>query len=296
MAKAVDRPFEPMLAVDAADLSALTYPLLASYKMDGIRAVVTPDGPRTRSLKPIPNRHVHSLLSSLPHGLDGEIGVVTDGFVNFRATTSAVMSHDGAPTIRFFVFDNYLVRGTYDDRYFLIPTGLPDWVEIIAQHVVRNQQEVKSLFGVALAAGHEGLILRRGDAPYKFGRSTLKEAFLLKVKPWEDDEGEVVAITQEFENTNEKTRDERGRAKRSSAKAGKVARERMGTLVCKNPKWPGTFEIGGGFTHADREAIWNDRENVIGRFAKFQYLAVGGYDHPRMCQFLGWRSPEDMSS
>ena len=57
---------KPMLAVEAEDFEALTYPLLASYKLDGIRCLITVDGPRTRSLKPVPNKYIAGKLADLP--------------------------------------------------------------------------------------------------------------------------------------------------------------------------------------------------------------------------------------
>lgn len=294
-----DPIFRPLLAVDAEDLAALPYPLLASYKMDGIRALVTPEGARTRSLKPLPNRHAQALLSALPPGLDGEIGVVgEDGAINFRATTSAIMSRDGTPDFRYFIFDNYLSATTpYRTRYAALPReGLPSWVVLVSQREVHNADEVRALFATALAEGFEGLILRRADAPYKFGRSTLPEAILLKVKPWSDAEATIIDILPEYENTNKKTADERGYAKRSTKKEGRVQRDRMGTILVSNPaRWPKPFEIGTGFTQADRETFWKSRTALIGGVIRFGFVTVGGYDVPRHCVFQGFRAPEDMS-
>jgi DNA ligase 1 len=50
--------FKPMLAVDCGDVNALRFPLFASPKLDGVRAVVMNGGLMSRSLKPIPNVNV----------------------------------------------------------------------------------------------------------------------------------------------------------------------------------------------------------------------------------------------
>lgn len=296
MAKRVATELRPMLAVDADDLDALHYPLLASFKMDGIRALITPEGARTRSMKPIPNKYTHALLGTLPPGLDGEIGVLgSDGAINFRATTSAVMSHEGEPDVVYLIFDNYLTPGPFLERYESLPHGLPNWVSRIEQRVLDNATQVRLMFAEALERGYEGLILRRADAPYKFGRSTLKEQGLLKVKPWEDAEGLIVGMVPEYENTNEQTRDERGYAKRSSKKEGKVQRERLGAFVLQSERWPGTFECGTGLTHADKEKFWGMQNELIGKVhIRFSFITVGGYDVPRHCVFQGIRMAEDM--
>lgn len=298
-----DKPFQPMLAYSGElDLDKLPYPLLASTKMDGMRAVVTSQGALTRTLKPIPNGHIRSALERLPPGLDGEIGVLgADGAVNFRGSMRACRNTKGEPDFRYFVFDNFLIQGPYDQRLDSLSTMnvvFPDWLIILEQIWVTNRQQVETMFEHAVADGHEGLILRRGDAPYKHGRSTLDEAGLLKVKPWKDTEAIVIGMVQAFENTNEAVKDERGYTKRSSAKAGKVAKDMMGALevrmIYKGKM--AQFEIGTGFDEAERIEFWAMREHIIGKqWAKFRYVDVGGYDVPRSCSFLGFRIPEDMS-
>lgn len=284
-----------MLAVDAEDLELLHYPLLASFKMDGIRIVTCDDGPKTRSLKNVPNKYVRSWLELLPSGIDGEVGVIENGVINFRATTSAIMSFAGEPDINYFVFDKWNLPLSYDERYKKLQlTNLPDWCVLVEQILVHNAEEVRALFARALDEGHEGLILRRGDALYKFGRSTLNEAGLLKVKPWKDAEAKIIAVLPEFENTNEKEKNELGLSKRSSKKAGMIQKERMGKFLVESPLWPKPFEIGTGFTHADRLAFWWDRENLLGKLVRFGYVDAGGYDVPRHCVFQGFRDERDL--
>ena len=90
----------PMLACKTpADLSVLHFPLLASPKLDGIRCLITEQGPMSRSMKPIRNRYVQEVLSH-PHllGADGEliVGNATDPDV-YRTSNSGVMSENGEP-------------------------------------------------------------------------------------------------------------------------------------------------------------------------------------------------------
>jgi DNA ligase-1 len=287
--------FRPMLAVDAGDLAELRYPLLASWKIDGIRCVITKDGPRTRSLKPVPNIHVAKTLMSLREGLDGEL-VVFDklGKPDFRTTTSAIMSHGGEPEFKFCVFDDFTREYGFAARARALNLiALPPFVDIVAQRVAHNPAQVKDLFEEALFMGYEGLILRDPNGAYKQNRSTLREQGMLKVKPWEDAEALVIDCLPEYANHNEQTRDERGFAKRSTAKAGREAREMLGRLVVRNlARWPKDFEIGTGFTDTEKAALWKDKP--IGKVAKFAFVNVGGYDVPRHCSFRGFRAPEDL--
>ena len=75
------RPFKPMLAetCEDADRAALPFPLYATPKIDGLRCLVIDGVATSRSLKPIPNRFVQSVLGThLLDGLDGELVVGLD--------------------------------------------------------------------------------------------------------------------------------------------------------------------------------------------------------------------------
>src|SRR6185437_11420902 len=98
---------KPMLAVDCGGIETLTFPLIASPKLDGVRAIISADGVLSRTLKPIPNRRVQELLRGLPVGLDGELlaGDPTAPDV-YRKTVSMVMSEDAEITgLTYQVFD-----------------------------------------------------------------------------------------------------------------------------------------------------------------------------------------------
>lgn len=300
----------PMLAVSADDhLDQLTYPLIASFKMDGIRCLMAAETSGrgravSRTLKPIPNHFIRNTMEARLHaGKDGELAVLdASGNIDFRASTSAVMSREGEPDFRYFVFDNFLVPGSFEERlerlFATAPLtwSPPDWLIVVEQRLVHSADEVRAMFADALAKGFEGLILRCPKAAYKHNRSTLKEQGMLKVKPWADDEGLIVGMIREYENTNEKVLDERGLSKRSSAKAGKVARDAISGFVLFNPKWPKTFEVGTGLTRDEKEEFFRIQDQLIGKaFCRFSYITVGGYDVPRSCSYQGLRHPEDMS-
>jgi DNA ligase-1 len=52
------------------------------------------------------------------------------------------------------------------------------------------------------------------------------------------------------------------------------------------------FEIGTGFTEADRRELWV--APPIGNLVKYKYFAYGVKDKPRHPVFLGFRSPIDL--
>ena len=285
------KPFKPMLA-SPFDEALLKFPVLASAKLDGVRAIVRSGVVLSRALKPIPNKNVQKRFSHLEH-FDGEliVGASNDPDV-LRTTTSGVMRVDGDPEVSFHVFDHI---AAVDEPYLSRVERLwqsSDDVWIVDQTSIQTAERLVEYEKTALKQGFEGVMLRRPDAPYKFGRSTAREGYLLKVKRFHDDEFEIVGFEEEMFNANEATTSELGRTKRSSHKANKVPKGRLGALVLKYGDT--TFNCGTGFNDAERENIWAERERYLGQFAKIKYFAHGIKDVPKLPSFLGIRDVRDM--
>lgn len=284
--------FKPMLAVDA-DLDKLKFGLLASPKLDGIRAVVRNGVVYSRSNKPIPNKHVQNLFSSFEH-FDGEliVGEPTDPLV-YRNTTSGVMSVDGEPDVCLYVFDHIQ---NMKDSYRLRSRRLTKKhrVIVLEQEYIETLDDLLAYESNALSQGYEGLILRNLDAPYKMGRSTVREGYLLKLKRFSDAEALVVGFEERMRNDNEAFTDELGRTKRSSHKENKVGRGDLGALVCRTLEGNAVFSIGTGFTDEERKALWEASSSLVGRIVKYKFFDIGGYEVPRHPVFLGFRDKKDM--
>lgn len=286
------KPFRVMLATDY-DPEKLRFPVLASPKLDGIRAYVKDGVVLSRQNKPIPNDLVQSLFSKYEH-FDGEliVGSPTDPMC-FRNTVSGVMSEEGEPDVTFYVFD-HLGDGSvpYHVRLGVINAHRFEAVSALKQTYLESHSALKQYEAHCLTAGYEGVILRCPNAPYKQGRSTVREGYLLKVKIFLDDEATVVRFEERMHNTNEATVSETGRTKRSSHQAGKVGRGDLGALVVW---WKGqVFSIGTGFTDAERQHIWDNQNKYLGALVKFKYFPVGGYEAPRHPVFAGFRDRRDM--
>lgn len=278
-----------MLASDA-DLDKLRFPLLASAKLDGIRAVVKNGVVLSRSLKPIPNDYVQSLFWKQEY-CDGEL-IVGDPTSKtcYRDTVSGVMSKEGTPNVHFHVFDHIAdPTKTYTDRVKRLKNKS---VIVHPQHVVTCLDTLLQLEDKLLDKGYEGLILRDPDAPYKYGRSTAREGYLLKLKRFVDAEFEVIGFEERMHNGNEATVNELGHTKRSSHKENKTGRGDLGALVVRDNNGL-QFNVGTGFDDAQRSEIWNGRHEYIGKLAKVKYFAIGMKDAPRHPVFLGWRDRSD---
>ena len=298
--------FKPMLAASCDDLRALRYPLLATPKIDGIRCLVINGVAMSRSLKPIPNRYIQSVIGKPEfNGLDGEL-LVGD---SFQQATSGIMSEDGQPDFRYYVFDRWDLASGYRDRVRamlvraanLMAThfGESQFLTFLTPVELKNRAELDAYASQCLAEGHEGIMVRSPVGPYKYGRATFKEGYLTKIKPFEDAEATVIGWEERMHNANEATTNALGRTERSSHKENLVPMGTLGALVCSNNTlWPGqTFNIGTGFTDSQRDELWGQaqRGQLAGRIVKFKYQAIGTADKPRIPVFLGFRDARDLS-
>lgn len=291
---------KPMLAETCEDLASLKFPVLATPKLDGIRCLVIGGKALSRKFKEIPNRYIQKLVSQLPEGLDGELMLrwrMDEGYPTFQKVTSAVMSEDGEPEFVYNVFD-YVKNGLaypYSARMNdLRALVLPEFVEKILPESIGNLQQLEAYEAAALANGYEGVMVRSYESPYKCGRSTVREGYLLKIKRFKDSEATIIGFTPRMHNTNEATVDELGHTKRSSAKVGLVATAYLGTLKVVDVKSGVEFEIGTGFDDAMRKNIWENKMEYLGRTVKYKSQEIGTKDKPRFPVFLGFRDERDM--
>jgi DNA ligase-1 len=140
-------------------------------------------------------------------------------------------------------------------------------------------------------------MLRATRSPYKQGRSTLKEGYLMKLKRFADMEAVVTAISEAQHNTN--GHDNQGvHKKRTSHQAGMVGKGMLGALDVVGINGPFkdvAFSVGSGFTEQERVDIWEGGRDHIGKIIKVKYFPLGCKDAPRFPVFLGFRDPIDMS-
>ncbi|KAB2666037.1 hypothetical protein F9K91_07860 [Brucella tritici] len=282
--------FKPLLAA-TADVALLKFPYYATPKIDGIRCLIMRDGAVTRSLKPIPNEHIRTILSSpVLVGLDGEILTFTDGKRDdFNTVQSKVMRKDGEPEFKLVAFDKFSEPDeAYSKRiidmaaiyHSNMSPLLPDTITSLEELDAYEQRCVDE-------EGWEGVMLRKPNSIYKFGRSTTREGILLKVKRFYDDEAVILGTVEQMENGNEATVNALGHTERSSHKAGMIPKGTLGALACE---WQGVrFELGTGFSQAQRDQLWAERDSLIGLKVTFKFQGVGTHGAPRFPVFLGIR-------
>lgn len=291
---------EPMLAGKVSDVNKLAYPLIASPKLDGIRLLKLAGRALARSLKPIPNEHIREVIERLaPDGIDGE----TMSGSNFQEATSGVMRQTGKSPFALCAFD--LVKGDLRTPYrerlqhleeAVAALGEQNYIKAVPTLEVHTPEELLAFEEKVLGYGFEGAMVRAPNGPYKCGRSTEREGWLLKLKRFEDSEAEVLGFVEMLHNGNEAKVNELGRTARSSAKAGKVGKGTLGKFLCRDLKTGVEFRLGTGrgLDWKLRQHIWDNRPSFLGKIVKYEYQVVGVKNKPRCPVWVGFRDRLDL--
>jgi len=287
----------PMLASSTDGLN-LTYPLLASPKLDGVRALIMNGKVMSRSFKPIPNQFVQDLFGNVDfNGLDGELIVGAPTASNaYRATSSGVMSIEGKPEVKLYVFDDFSFPGRYQARFESVRKRLkkrPTLI-VVEQLIISSHEDLQWFEEQCLRDGYEGVMLRHPDSPYKQGRATPKEGYLMKLKRFEDSEAEIIGVQELMRNTNLATINETGHQERSLKQAGMVKAGTLGALMVRDLKTGVEFEIGTGFDQRARGQLWVQRNRIIGKTVKYKFFPTGSKEKPRFPVYLGFRDKIDL--
>ena len=292
--------FRPILASACEDITKLTYPVLCTLKLDGLRCIVKSGIVYSRSMKPIPSEVVQKKFGKVEYeGFDGEL-VYGDVFSHnvFTQSTSFCMSKKVPEGLQeteifFYVFDLVDSGGHLERLKKLSERSIGEGVILHLPTQIETPEKLKEFQERILSLNGEGVMIRSLNGPYKQGRSTLKEGYLLKLKTFEDSEATIIGFDEKMHNTNVAKVDELGYTERSTSKEGMVGADTLGALVVHSDEW-GEFRIGTGFDDDLRREIWENKDKYLGKLAKFKYFAVeSGYKKPRFGVYLGIRSEID---
>lgn len=289
----------PMLSGKLKKKTEYTYPLGATLKFDGIRCIIENGSALSRTFKPIPNKFIQSKLKDLPRGLDGELICRNK---SFNESQSAIMRFDGEPDFDFCVFD--YVKDSLEKPYLdrikdLKELVLPSFCIIVEPEILENHEEVVDYEAFALENNYEGIMVRSLDGPYKLGRSTENEGYLLKLKRFEDSEAEVIGFEEEMENQNESTTSELGLTKRGKKQEFMTPKGTLGKFIVREigeVPWKGQeFRIGTGqgLTKSLRQEVWDNKAKYLGQMITYTYQPHGMKDLPRIPIFKGFRDERD---
>lgn len=274
----------------------LLYPIIVTPKFDGIRALKINNILVTRKFLPIKNKFIIEALKTLPNNVDGEL-ICGD----FQNTTSLVMTEDTLPNNDWYyqIFD--YIKTDLNEKYIDRINNLnklsinynQKYIKFVTGKIIYSLQELISYESEVLNLGYEGIIIRSINGPYKCGRSTLKEGYLLKFKRFSDDEAKIVDFIEYKTNNNKKELDVFGHIKKSSKESGRIPANMLGKFILETSDGK-RFGCGSGFTTKQRKEIWLNKEFYIGQYVKYKYFKVGTKNLPRHPVFLGFRHIDDL--
>ena len=235
-----------------------------SEKLDGVRAYW--DGEKLWSR----GGHVYAapdwFTAQFPsHPLDGELW---NGRGRFAELSGVVRK--GQPVdeewrqVRFHVFDLPVPEKVFEQRYRqlkqLVEASGSPYLALVVQRPVASHPELVAELEQVVAAGAEGLMLKRRNSRYQAGRSD----DLLKVKTHDDAEATVVGHLQ-------------GKGKYEGL---------MGSLEVELANGR-RFRIGTGFSDAERQ-----NPPAVGTVITFRYRGFTATGLPRFASFLRVRNDE----
>lgn len=191
--------------------------------------------------------------------MDGELWAGRGRFEEALSTVrQQTPNEESWRRIRFMVFDLPAHPGTFTDRiaaYHGVVSRIDQpWVRAVTQERVPSHAVLMARLDRMVKDGGEGLMLHRGDAPYR----ALRSDDLLKVKTHEDDEARVIAHLP-------------GQGRHTG---------RLGALLVETPAGL-RFRLGTGFTDAQRE-----RPPAVGDWVTYRFRGLNASGVPRFASFV----------
>lgn len=307
MAKVVNMK-RPMLAPNQTDYEKLTFPKLGSPKIDGFRTFVHECVPLTRSGEEFPNEFVRATLSTARlNGLDGELVVGPPNLKEtFNVSSSALRKHRGEPDFKFYLFDDRTNHAdAFSGRLMSVHERVAALKEsdpvlgsrlvIIPQEIITNMEELDRFEAKCLLQGYEGAMLKDPNGAYKFGRATMNENLLVKVKRYETREAEIISFETQMHNENEAFKDELGRTKRSEVAAGLSETDMVGAAWVKDDMFPRPFKVSlAKMKHEEKKYAKANPGEFIGQICRYSYFPHGVVEVPRHGQYDGLRPSFDL--
>lgn len=247
-----------------------------SEKLDGVRAYW--DGQNFISRQGNVYHAPDWFKAGLPsHPLDGELWM---GRGKFQQTISVVKRLDGGDQwrkVRYVVYDMPAHSGKFEERHEVFSKfGWPlcdlkdifdddyavahGFVRGLLHGQIRNKTHLLDLLKRYVDLGAEGIMIRQPGSLYEVDRSYT----LLKVKPVEDDEGEVIGYVP-------------GKGRHKGVVGSLTVRLKDGT----------EFDLGSGLTDADRRD-----PPAIGSIVTFTYIGKTNDGKPKCTSFVAVRDYE----
>lgn len=231
---------------------------------------------------------IESLQTVCPTGkfiFDGEI--MSDSFNSMQQSAFASKRGTTVGDVAYHIFDmvpydewstdNFKTKA--GDRYLNLDyffrsnmstlTKLEN-LKIVFHHKIDNpsMEEISKYEQACITGGYEGCMLNP-DIPYYRGKKSNK---MLKFKTFKSWDCEIIGFYQgepgkEFEHT-----------------LGGVTVMQENSIEC---------DVGSGFSHEERDEIWNNKEKYLGRIIEVKYQELNEYDRMRFGTKRRWRPDKE---
>jgi DNA ligase-1 len=287
VAKYVDIPqFDVQLAKDGKDCSKaeeiICKGVYLSPKFDGYRCLAIIDNGEvtlySRNGTVFSNfpSIEESLLKSFPDKqliLDGEI--MSDDFQSMQKSAFASKRGTTVGDVKFYVFDfvdfdewtteNFVMKKSERYRRLdVLSTCFQSNVVIVKQNVVKTLKDVLAAESLYLSQGYEGA-MTCPDIPYYKGKKSNR---LLKWKTFQSEDCKIIGFYEGKDDT-----------KHSGRLGGFILRQEDGQEC----------ECGSGFSDEDRDYIWSNRSEFLGRTVEVKYQEKTNHGIMRFPVFTRYR-------
>jgi DNA ligase-1 len=305
------KTFKPQLAPnEKVDLSTLSYPLLASTKLDGIRCIFYKGQILSRSLKQIQNKQLRERFEVI-RAYTEKWNLILDGEIyspklTFQEITHFVMTQDLEDEVlpedlKFYCFD-CIFEERFDSKFTIRLNNaeaecklFPNEIVFVEHWTVYGEEEVQQVFDKVLLKGYEGLILRDPNGKYKFGRGTIKEGLIYKVKPFVTFDAKITGVEQstEVNEDAEKKTNELGRSVTSKKIGDRHLIEKASAFWVDYEGKP--LKVILAMTDPEKVAVWANRASLIGKTIEYKGMKIGMKDGgvPRHPVYLRMRDDKD---
>lgn len=301
---------------DAIDYGEIEFPVLASYKLDGIRCFSGDGEMFTRSWKPFSTAVQKRFWKTLK--LCREKNVILDGEIfspeipfNELMTELAPKNEKISKDIKYYVFDsmyssewNLECLRTFEERTKALSNFisnntifLGEEVQVLTQRPLFKIDQLKDFFDEAIEKGHEGLILRTPESEYKHGRVTAKEKSMWKMKKNATVDCKLVGFVQatrmkqEYKEGEAREHDDLGYLKRSHKKDNREPIDEIGSFEVQLKD--GTVCKATLAKDVDLRVTWDNREKFVGKWVEIEFMPHGVKDKPRFPRITRWRPDLD---
>lgn len=303
--------YEPMLAASLlpsdvvhtdetiyAAMQKLKYPVWATLKKDGVRAIRLDGTLKSRTRKLIPNRIIRERSLVMPGGFDVELW---NPSLEFNDISGIVRTECGtiedANKIEFHVLDIFSGE-LYSMRMNDVRIRMRDmlsYVQFQMPYQAGNADQLFHYFNEVEQQDGEGICFRTLNSPYKQGRSTLKEQYLVKYSRFIYEEAIIVGFEEQMENGNPEKRNATGKMKRQTCAENMRPKNTLGALWV-SPLIEGAylkdikqFKVATGFNDRQRKEIWLNRSKYLGQQITYKHKPHGRLNKPRSPIFHGFR-------